>query len=162
MVFAPSYEALARLKPYVPGAILEEPGLSQDELMARVARFKAARSATFACVLGGRVAEGLDFPDEELQVAVVVGLPYPKPTARQRALERYYDHVAGRGFEIASKAPMLRRTLQAAGRVVRTPTDRGVVAILDKRAVLLADELGGVRVERDCAAAVAEFFRANV
>lgn len=159
MVFAPSYEVLRRLAPWLPGATFEEPGLPQEELMRRVGAFKSARGATFACVLGGRVAEGLDFPADELEVAVVVGLPYPKPTARQRALERYYDRLLwGRGFEVASKAPMMRRTLQAAGRVVRTPTDRGVVVLLDKRAVLLSDEIDGIRVERDCAGAVGAFF----
>jgi Rad3-related DNA helicase len=160
MVFVPSHDVAGRLRSFLPTAIVEEPGASQGDLMEAVRRFKGARGATFIAVIGGRVAEGLDFPDDELEVAAIVGLPFPKPTARQRALERYYDaRTHGRGFEIASRAPMLRRVLQAAGRVVRSPTDRGVVVVLDKRASLFADEFGEVRIERKPGEAIIAFFR---
>ncbi|MHB8584575.1 MAG: ATP-dependent DNA helicase [Thermoplasmatota archaeon] len=159
MVFAPSHETAQRLAKFLPSALIEDATLAQADLMALVGSFKGQRGGTFIAVLGGRVAEGLDFPDEELEVAVIVGLPFPRPSARQRAMERFYDRrTGGRGFEVASRGPMLRRLLQAAGRVVRSPTDRGVVVILDKRAVLFADDLGDVRVSRHPASELEAFF----
>ena len=47
--------------------------------------------ATLFSVMGGRISEGMDFPAEQLEISVIVGIPYPKPTARQRGLQRYYD-----------------------------------------------------------------------
>lgn len=162
-VFLPSYDVLQRLAPHVrgEGAFIEVRGGTQGELMAQVQRFKVTRGGTLVSVIGGRVSEGLDFPDEELEVVVVVGLPYAKPSARGEALVRFYDRRFGRGWEWAVKVPMLRKTLQAAGRLIRTPTDRGVVVLLDRRAALLRDALPGLLVTRDPAGEVARFFGAR-
>ena len=160
-VFLPSYEVLQRLAPHVrgEGAFIEARGGGQADLMDQVRRFKATRGGTLVSVVGGRISEGLDFPDQELEVVVVVGLPYAKPSARGEALIRFYDRRFGRGWEWAVKAPMLRKTLQAAGRLIRTPTDRGVVVLLDRRAALLRDAFPGLQVTADPAREVERFFR---
>ena len=129
--------------------------------MADVARFKATRGGTLLSVMGGKLSEGLDFPDEELEVVVVVGLPYPKPTARQAALVRFYDRRFGRGFEYAAHAPMMRKVLQSVGRLIRTPTDRGVAVLLDKRAAVLRDHLPALAVSREAPAAARAFLDAR-
>ena len=159
-VFLPSYEVLQRLAPYVrgEGAFIEARGGGQAELMDQVRRFKATRGGTLVSVMGGRLSEGLDFPDEELEVVVIVGLPYAKPSARGEALVRFYDRRFARGWEWAVKVPMLRKMLQAAGRLIRTPTDRGVVVLLDRRAVTLGDAFPGARPTADPAREVARFF----
>lgn len=128
--------------------LLERPALAQAELMGLVHRFRAqpGRAVLFA-VYGGRVTEGLDFPDRTLEVAVLVGLPYPKPTARQRALEHYCDLRFGQGWEYAVRAPAIRRVLQAAGRLIRSETDRGVAVLLERRAPQLAPHLSARRSE---------------
>ena len=84
--------------------------------------------------MGGRISEGIDFPAEQLEIAVIVGIPYPKPTARQRGLQNYYDLKFGKGWEYTVQAPAARKMLQAIGRLIRNETDRGIVVILDKRA----------------------------
>ena len=92
-------------------------------------------------VIGGRISEGIDFPSSALEIEVIVGLPYPKPSAKQRAMERYYDMKFGKGWEYTVRAPTIRKLLQAIGRLIRTETDRGAAVILDRRAVQLADRI---------------------
>ncbi|MFQ6128049.1 MAG: ATP-dependent DNA helicase [Thermoplasmata archaeon] len=112
---------------------VERRGLTQDELMETVDGFKTGSGILFA-VMGGRVSEGLDFPDRELEMAVLVGIPYPKPTAKQKALLRYCDLKFGKGWDYAVKAPATRKLLQCIGRLIRKENDIGVALILDKRA----------------------------
>lgn len=141
-VFLPSYETLHRLAPTLRhrrAVFVEARSEGQESLMERLRAFKASRGGTLVSVIGGRLSEGLDFPDEELEVVVIVGLPYARPSAKGEALVRFYDRRSGRGWEWAVKAPMMRRIQQAAGRLIRTPTDRGVVVLLDRRAVALPD-----------------------
>ena len=60
-----------------------------------------------------------------------VGLPQVNP--RQEMLRRYYEEQSGCGFDYAYRYPGMNKVLQAAGRVVRTPQDKGVVLLLDDR-----------------------------
>jgi DNA excision repair protein ERCC-2 len=118
---------------------IEEQDMSQSELMELVTDFKScgdgnSSGAALFSVMGGRISEGIDFPSEQLEIAVIVGIPYPKPTARQRGLQNYYDLKFGKGWEYTVQAPAARKMLQAIGRLIRNENDRGVAVILDKRA----------------------------
>jgi len=118
---------------------IEEQRMSQSELMDLVTEFKSCgegngNGAALFSVMGGRISEGMDFPAEQLEIAVIVGIPYPKPTARQRGLQNYYDQKFGKGWEYTVQAPAARKMLQAIGRLIRNENDRGVAVILDKRA----------------------------
>lgn len=159
-VFLPSHDVLHRLARHLRGreSYVETRGMAQDELMARVHAFKAGRGGTLVCVMGGRLSEGIDFPDAELEVVVIVGLPYAKPSAKGDALVRFYDRRFGQGWSWAVKAPMARKVLQAAGRLIRTPTDRGVVVLLDRRAATLRDVLPEARLTSDPALDTWRFF----
>ena len=113
--------------------------MSQGALMELVTEFKdhgaqESDGAALFSVMGGRISEGMDFPAEQLEIAVIVGIPYPKPTARQRGLQRYYDLKFQKGWEYTVEAPTARKLLQSIGRLIRDETDRGVAVILDKRA----------------------------
>lgn len=160
-VFLPSHDVLHRLAPSLRAtrAYVERRELRHDELMAQVHAFKASRGGTLVSVIGGRLSEGIDFPDEELEVVVIVGMPYAKPCAKVEALVRFYDRRFGRGWDWAVKVPMTRKLLQAAGRLIRTPSDRGVVVLLDKRAAALRDAFGRLTVTADPAAETWRFFQ---
>jgi DNA excision repair protein ERCC-2 len=117
----------------------EEQKMSQSALMDLVSDFKEHgnhkdSSAALFSVMGGRISEGMDFPAEELEIAVIVGIPYPKPTARQKGLQRYYDLKFNKGWEYTVEAPTARKLLQSIGRLIRDENDRGVAVILDCRA----------------------------
>ena len=118
---------------------VEEQQMSQSEIMELVTDFKSCGDqdrlgAALFSVMGGRISEGMDFPAEQLEIAVIIGIPYPKPTARQRGLQNYYDQKFGKGWEYTVQAPAARKMLQAIGRLIRKEDDRGVAIILDKRA----------------------------
>ena len=145
MVFFPSFDTLST---FINDGIrrdinrylyIEEQGMSQLELMDIVSDFKESSSkktngAALFSVVGGRISEGLDFPAEELEIAVIVGIPYPKPTARQRGLQRYYDLKFRKGWKYTVEAPTARKLLQSIGRLIRNENDKGVAVILDRRA----------------------------
>ena len=48
-------------------------------------------------------------------------------------LRRYFDEKNGQGFDFAYRYPGMNKVLQAAGRVIRTPEDKGVVLLIDER-----------------------------
>jgi DNA excision repair protein ERCC-2 len=119
--------------------LFEEREMSQSALMELVSDFKESgnqkgNSATLFSVMGGRISEGMDFPAKQLEITVIVGIPYPKPTARQRGLQRYYDIKFRKGWEYTVEAPTARKILQSIGRLIRDEKDRGVAVILDRRA----------------------------
>jgi DNA excision repair protein ERCC-2 len=109
--------------------------------------------------MGGRISEGMDFPAEQLEIAILVGIPYPKPTARQRGLQNYYDHKFGKGFEYAVQAPAARKMLQAIGRLIRNENDRGVAIILDKRAPRFHRYIREMRESKDLLADIDTFMK---
>lgn len=145
MVFFPSFNTLSLFqnKGSFHGIkrclYVEEQSMSQSDLMDLVTDFKSCgvengSGAALFSVMGGRISEGMDFPAEQLEIAVIVGIPYPKPTARQRGLQKYYDLKFGKGWEYTVNAPAARKLLQSIGRLIRDEKDRGVAIILDKRA----------------------------
>lgn len=85
------------------------------------------------CVLGGVFAEGVDLVGERLIGTAVVGVGLPQMGPQPDALRRYFDEVNGEGFAYAYQFPGMNKVLQAAGRVIRTPQDTGVVLLIDSR-----------------------------
>ena len=84
-------------------------------------------------MLGGVFGEGVDLAGSRLIGCAIVGVGLPQVNPRQEMLRRYFDEQAGCGFDYAYRYPGMNKVLQAAGRVIRTETDRGVVLLLDDR-----------------------------
>lgn len=85
------------------------------------------------CVLGGIFSEGIDLKNDALIGAVIIGTGLPMVCAERELLKRRYDEMGLDGFAYAYRYPGMNKALQAAGRVIRTEEDRGVVALLDER-----------------------------
>jgi len=145
MVCFPSFNTLSMFQKNTDfssikrSVFLEEQQMSQSALMDLVSDFKShgendGNGAALFSVMGGRISEGMDFPAEQLEIVVIVGIPYPKPTARQRGLQRYYDMKFRKGWEYTVEAPTARKLLQTIGRLIRNESDRGVAILLDRRA----------------------------
>ena len=145
MVFFPSFNTMSMFrnngdfKDIKRCLYVEEQAMSQTALMGLVSDFKECGNndgdgAALFSVMGGRISEGMDFPAEQLEIAVIVGIPYPKPTSRQRGLQRYYDLKFRKGWEYTVEAPTARKLLQSIGRLIRNENDKGVAVILDRRA----------------------------
>jgi Rad3-related DNA helicase len=85
------------------------------------------------CVMGGIFGEGIDLKNDQLIGAIVVGTGLPQISNEREILKNYYDEKNGNGFDYAFRYPGMNKVLQAAGRVIRTTEDRGVILLLDER-----------------------------
>ncbi len=85
------------------------------------------------CVLGGIFSEGINLTDDKLIGAVIVGTGLPQVCNEREILKQYFDKTNGAGFDYAYLYPGMNKVQQAAGRVIRTETDRGIVLLLDER-----------------------------
>jgi DNA excision repair protein ERCC-2 len=83
--------------------------------------------------MGGIFGEGIDLAGDRLVGAVVVGVGLPQVGFERELIRRYFDWRNGRGFDFAYLFPGMNRVLQAAGRVIRSEDDRGVVLLIDSR-----------------------------
>ncbi len=85
------------------------------------------------CVLGGIFSEGIDLKNDCLIGAVIGGTGLPQVCNEREILKNYFDGAGENGFDYAYRYPGMNKVLQAAGRVIRTAEDVGVVALLDER-----------------------------
>jgi Rad3-related DNA helicase len=107
--------------------------MSVDEKSAFLARFEVdGRGLAFA-VLGGSFGEGIDLPGTRLVGAFIATLGLPQVNPVNEAMKERMEAVFGAGYDYAYLYPGLQKVVQAAGRVVRSPTDRGVVYLIDDR-----------------------------
>ena len=124
---------LAALDPELP-MFIQQSGMEDADREAFLARFTADSDPLLGlAVLGGVFAEGIDLPGERLLGVMVVGVGLPMICPEQEALRRHYEETLGAGFAYTYRYPGMHKVLQAAGRVIRSETDRGVVLLIDCR-----------------------------
>lgn len=142
MVFFPSYqymEAVEReLRQVSDGSFtwrMQESHMTEEDREDFLADFEAERDRSFValCVLGGIFSEGIDLKAERLEGAVIVGTGLPMVCTEQEILKAYFDERGENGYSYAYQFPGMNKVLQAAGRVIRTAEDRGVILLLDDR-----------------------------
>ncbi len=85
------------------------------------------------CVMGGIFSEGIDLQNEAVIGVIVVGTGLPQTGSRQEILKSHYENEGKNGFLFAYLYPGMNKVLQAAGRLIRTSEDYGVIALLDER-----------------------------
>lgn len=145
LVFFPSYRMLEdiskifleRLEASETRAecIFQTSGMSERDREAFLERFEEENEKTLAgfCVMGGIFSEGIDLAGKKLIGAAIVGTGLPQVGCEREILKEYYDEKGHMGFEYAYRYPGMNKVLQAAGRVIRTKEDKGVVLLLDER-----------------------------
>jgi len=142
-VFTASYEVLeGLLEAGLEDAInkplfYEQRGMTSQENNELIRKFKSFAKRGGAVLLGvqgGRSSEGVDYPGDEMNSVVVVGVPYAEPTSRVKLQIKYFEEqFPGKGREYGYMLPALKKASQAAGRPIRTLNDRGAVIFLDYR-----------------------------
>ena len=141
LAFFPSYaylravwEDFSARYPAIP-TLVQESGLDDGARAAFLARFAPDPAQTLLGfgVMGGIFGEGVDLVGDRLIGCAIVGVGLPQVNPRQEILRRYYDEHSGSGFDYAYRYPGMNKVLQAAGRVIRTAEDKGVVLLLDDR-----------------------------
>ena len=135
----PSYGFLAQVAahlPAVPKRVLVQERASADaerEAILGHLRTPLLGEVLLLAVAGGVFAEGVDYPGDALAAVAVVGPCLPSLSLEQQLLRAFYDERFDRGFEYAYVVPGMTRVVQAAGRLIRSADDRGVIALLDRR-----------------------------
>ena len=85
------------------------------------------------CVQGGIFSEGIDLKHDSLIGVIIVGTGLPQVGPEREILKKHFDKMGQDGFDYAYRYPGMNKVLQAAGRVIRTKDDAGVIALLDER-----------------------------
>jgi DNA excision repair protein ERCC-2 len=141
LIFFPSYQYLEMAREALTAAcrekslLIQSPGMSEADREAFLDRFahEGGTSVVGLAVMGGIFGEGIDLTGDHLNAAVIVGVGLPGICLENDLIRDYFEHTGGSGFEYAYLYPGINRVLQAAGRVIRSETDRGTVVLLDDR-----------------------------
>lgn len=116
--------------------LIQKERMLENEREEFLSAFSAEHTDHFLigmCVVGGIFSEGIDLRGDSLIGAVIVGTGMPQVGPRQTVLKDYFEDDLGRGFDYAYRYPGMNKVMQAAGRVIRTAEDVGIVALLDER-----------------------------
>lgn len=149
MVFFPSYKLMQDVydcylekieseilfEGEIPKVVLQTSGMKEKEREEFLAAFDNEEDETLVafCVMGGIFGEGIDLSNDKLIGAIIVGTGLPQICNEREILKNYYDEESGSGFDYAFRYPGMNKVLQAAGRVIRTTEDEGVILLLDDR-----------------------------
>lgn len=105
----------------------------REEFLSRFTDASDTKTLIGFCAMGGIFAEGIDLKHDSLIGAIIVGTGLPMVGNERNLLKERYDQRAWDGFDYAYRYPGMNKVMQAAGRVIRTVSDVGVVALLDER-----------------------------
>lgn len=142
MVFFPSYKMMNDVadiycEKYADETelMLQKNNMSEAEREEFLDRFSEESDRTLVAfgIMGGIFGEGIDLKNDRLIGAIVVGTGLPQISNERTILKDYYDAENGCGFDYAFRYPGINKVLQAAGRVIRTTEDTGVILLLDER-----------------------------
>ena len=141
LIYFPSYrymeEVASRFAAAHPAVetLLQTSGMSERAREEFLAVFDADNQETMVgfAVMGGIFGEGIDLVGERLSGAVIVGVGLPQLCLERNLIRHYFDAREIAGFEYAYTFPGMNRVLQAAGRVIRTAEDCGLVLLIDQR-----------------------------
>ena len=115
--------------------VIQDSGMSEEEREEFLAFFEEERTGSLIgfCVMGGIFSEGIDLTEERLIGTWIVGTGLPQVCLERELLKQFFDEKGMNGFDYAYLYPGMNKVLQAAGRVIRTDTDRGMIYLLDDR-----------------------------
>lgn len=139
-VFLPSFVFLeavyARVKkmdlPQVD-LLKQESEISQSRAKEIIEALGTGSPTLVFAVQGGVFAEGVDYPGEMIIGAIIVGPGLPNYNFEREKIREYYEKRYGSGFDYAYIYPAMAKVIQAAGRVIRSDTDKGLIVLMDKR-----------------------------
>lgn len=137
--FFPSFDFMGRVadgfQPPEGFAVLkQERDMKTSDVNAVIEHLRNQHIPTIVfAVQGGVFSEGVDYPGETVIGAFVVGPPLPNFDLEREQMREYYQENYGAGFDYAYTFPAMSKAVQAAGRVIRSETDRGIIVLMDNR-----------------------------
>ena len=142
MVFFPSYKMLEEVYAVYEEefsvnwvkCICQNSSMKEQEREEFLREFEQDQESLVAfCIMGGIFSEGIDLLGEKLIGAILVGTGLPQLGNEREILRSFYSENGENGFDYAYRYPGMNKVLQAAGRVIRTREDYGVILLLDER-----------------------------
>jgi DNA excision repair protein ERCC-2 len=144
LIFFPSYQYLKMIHDLVVmmnpaiNHLVQFPGMKEAERDAFLGKFAVdnrsqGKTLVGFAVMGGVFGEGIDLVGDRLTGAAVVGVGLPGISLERELIKEYFENLQGTGFQYAYLYPGMNRVFQAAGRVIRTSSDRGVVLLIGSR-----------------------------
>lgn len=142
LVFFPSYSFMEQVyniyvQDFLNGdekIVMQTSQMTEEEREIFLNEFEETEGTLIGfCVMGGIFSEGIDLREERLIGSIIVGTGLPGIGNEKELLKAYFDREGMRGFDYAYRFPGMNKVLQAAGRVIRTMEDTGVVLLLDER-----------------------------
>lgn len=142
LVFFPSYKMMEEVGlcfqercPEKTMVLLQSAHMTEADREDFLQEFTEAPAETLVgfCVMGGIFGEGIDLKGDRLIGVIVAGTGLPQVCQEREILKQYYEKRGQDGFAHAYRYPGMNKVMQAAGRVIRTDTDRGVIVLLDER-----------------------------
>lgn len=146
LLFFPSYKMLLEVYEVfeelygedLAECFLQSPGMNEKKREEFLKEFqkeerRGNKSRLGFCVMGGIFSEGIDLKGDALIGAAVIGTGLPQVCHEREILKAFYEERGMDGFAYAYRYPGMNKVLQAAGRVIRTSEDRGIVLLLDER-----------------------------
>ncbi len=141
-VFFPSYAILENVREHLAEfglnkhILIEKQEMNKYDRVQLYSRLQNSENKSGGILMGvqaGSFSEGLDYANNLLDGVVIVGLPLNKPDLETKSLIEYYDFRFNRGWDYGYIYPAMNRALQAAGRCIRSETDRGAIILMDDR-----------------------------
>jgi DNA excision repair protein ERCC-2 len=140
-IFFSSYDVLRKTMFYLHNLaekelFVEVRGMNKSDREELIANFKKNimnGGGALLGVQGASFSEGIDLPGDLLKAVAVVGVPLAPPDLTTKAVINYYDKNFKKGWDYGYIFPAMNKALQSAGRCIRSETDRGIIAFLDKR-----------------------------
>jgi len=137
LALLPSHAFLEAVRAALPvrgrRVLAQARGDGESERSALVGELRRRDDVLLLAVAGGALAEGVDYAGTRLGAVAVVGPCLPAVDAHRALLEEHYAEQFERGFELAYAVPGMIRVVQSAGRLLRGESDRGVIALFDRR-----------------------------
>lgn len=139
LVFFPSYsymeQVYERFKELCPehDTVIQTPDMDEEGKENFLRLFSDSESITGFGVMGGMFSEGIDLTGDRLIGCIIIGVGLPKLCLERNIIRDYYNKKNSKGFEYSYIYPGMNKVLQAAGRVIRTENDRGIVMLIDDR-----------------------------
>lgn len=143
LIYLPSFAYLSQMRHLLRAA---RPGIEADYMFQQremsdalrqkfLTRFNTFGQRTLLAfaVIGGQFSEGIDLMGEKLSGVIIVGVGLPQIAPEREIMRQYYDQLTRQGYAHAYLYPGFNRVQQAAGRVIRSETDRGFVLLIDDR-----------------------------